>query len=143
MSFNQLSVFLENRNGQLAEITGILASKGIDLRAIHIAETLDYGVIRIIVNDTEAAIGSLREAEFIVRKTEVLIVAVADRPGGLAEMLKTLAEADIDIEYIYSIFGEMNGLAYMVFRTKDNDAAEEVLKRNGFHIAEPSELGIS
>lgn len=142
MSFNQLSVFLENRYGQLAEITGILASKGIDLCAIHIAETSDYGVIRMITDDSEAAVNCLKEAEFMVRKTPVLIAAVENRPGGLAEMLKVLAEAGIDIEYIYSIFGEKNGVAYMVFRTKDNDTAEEVLKRNGYRIAEPSELGI-
>ena len=142
MSFNQLSLFLENRYGQLAEVTGILASKGIDLRAIHIAETMDYGVIRLIADDSEAANNCLKEAEFIVCKTPVLIAAVDDRPGGLAEMLKALAGAGIDIEYIYSIFGKMNGIAYMVFRAKDNDAAEDVLKQNGFHIAEPSELGI-
>lgn len=132
MTLQQISVFLENRAGQLAEITGVLAENGIDLRALHISETADYGVLRLIAADSEKAEKVLKDNGFLVSMTPVVAVSVPDRPGGLALLLKVLADNRIDISYMYSVFGSDNGLAHMIFRIPDPAAFEEVLKNNGF-----------
>ena len=103
MTIHQISVFLENRAGQLAEITGILSEHQVDLRALNIAETSDYGVLRLIVSDAQKASSVLLEHGFILTMTPVTAVAVPDRPGGLSELLRVLSEAQIDIEYMYSV----------------------------------------
>ena len=100
----QISVFLENRAGQLAEISGILAKNDIDLRAISIAETADYGVLRMIVDNAQKATGILMEHGYLMSMTPVLVVAVPDAPGGIAPVLAALAEGNLDIEYMYSLF---------------------------------------
>ena len=100
MSVHQISVFLENRAGQLAEITAILAKNNIDLRAISIAETADYGVLRMIVDNAEQATSILLANGYILSMTPVLAVSVPDQPGGVASILEILAEGDIDIEYM-------------------------------------------
>ena len=111
MTIQQISVFLENRAGQLAEITSVLAKNNIDLRAIHIAETTDYGVLRIIADRSQDAANVLLNNGFILSMTPVVAAAVPDRPGGLAQLLAVLAQADMDIEYMYSMFGRGDGLA--------------------------------
>lgn len=139
---HQLSVFLENRAGQLAEITGVLASNNIDLRALSIAETADYGILRMIVDDVSKATSILLEAGYIISKTPVLAVAVPDQPGGVAPVLATLAEGNIDIEYMYSLFTHMEGKAYMVFRVDDEKKFAELLHAHGITICSGEELGI-
>ena len=104
MNIHQISVFLENRTGQLAEITRLLADNGIDLRAISIAETADYGLARMIVDDSHKASRILLEHGDILSMTPVWAVEVPDRPGGLAEVLAVLAENHVDVEYMYSLF---------------------------------------
>lgn len=136
MKIHQISVFLENRAGQLAEITGLLAEKGIDLRAINVAETTDYGVIRIITNDEEKACDVLKENGFVYSLSDVQAVAVPDEPGGLSVLLKVLADADIDILYMYSIFGQKDGKASMVFRVKDQGTFEGALKSAGIDLSD-------
>ena len=116
MTIHQISVFLENRSGQLAEITATLSENHVDLRAISIAETADYGVLRLIVDDAQRASSILLEHGFILTMTPVVAVAVPDRPGGLSQVLGVLSAAGMDIEYMYSVFGQKNGLAYMIFR---------------------------
>ena len=116
MTIHQISVFLENRAGQLADITGILADAQIDLRAINIAETADYGVVRLIVNDPQRASSILLQHGFILTMTPVVAVSVPDRPGGLAQVLRLLPGEGIDVEYMYSVFGQVDGLAHMIFR---------------------------
>ena len=96
----QISVFLENRAGQFAEITAILAENNIDLRAISIAETEDYGILRMIVDNAEKATSILMQHEYLLTMTPVLVVAVPDQPGGIAPVLATLAEGNIDVEYM-------------------------------------------
>jgi len=142
MTIHQISVFLENRSGQLAEITGILSENHIDLRALNIAETSDYGVLRIIANDSQKASAVLLEHGFILSMTPVVAVGVPDRPGGLAELLHLLSAANIDIEYMYSVFGQANGNAYMIFRVSDTDHFEKVLAENGMTPATGEELGL-
>ena len=130
MIIQQISVFLENRAGQLLDVTNILAENQIDMLAINIAETADYGIARLIVDDPVRAAKALRERDYVLRTTPVVEAPVPDRPGGLNELLRTVAAADIDIEYMYSAFmGQKNGLAYMVFRVADPEKLDAVLAR--------------
>ena len=142
MTIHQISVFLENRSGQLAEITGILSDNHIDLRAISIAETADYGVLRLIVNKPQDASAILLEHGFILSMTPVVAVAVPDQPGGLSNLLGILSAAGIDIEYMYSVFGQSNGLAYMIFRVSDLEKFSAVLSANGIAAVPGEELSI-
>lgn len=143
MAINQITVFLENRAGKLLEITKILSENHIDLRAINIAETADYGLLRIIAADTEKAESVLKEAGLICTKTPVIAVAVPNKPGGLNSMLEVLAAEKIDLNYMYSIFGHIDGLAYMILQLSDTDNAKEVLRKNGIGIANAKDLGIN
>ena len=142
MTIHQISVFLENRAGQLAEITGVLAQKGIDLRAINIAETSDYGVLRLIADKPQEAAATLLEQGFILSMTPVVAVSVPDQPGGLAKVLDVLAKENIDVEYMYSVFGQVDGLAHMVFRVADTEKLITVLKANGVEPISGENLGI-
>ena len=127
MTIQQLSVFLENRAGQLNKVTELLAQNNVDMQALNIAETSDYGVLRLIVDMPQKAAALLREHGFIVRETPVVQSPVPDRPGGLNAVLRAIAEADIDLEYMYSVLGQRNGLAYMVFRVDDTEKLDSVL----------------
>ncbi len=142
MTIHQISVFLENRAGQLAEITKILSERHIDLRALNIAETTDYGVLRLIVDQPEAAASILLSEGVILSMTPVVAVGVPDQPGGLAEVLRLISEAGVDVEYMYSVFGQVNGKAYMIFRVTDTDKLIAILNANGIVPAAGEELGI-
>ncbi len=128
MTIQQLSVFLENRPGQLCEVTELLAKNNVDMQALNIAETTDYGVLRLIVDAPQKTAALLREQGYIVRETPVVQAPVPDHPGGLNEVLRAIADADIDIEYMYSVLAQKNGLAYMVFRVADTEKLNGVLK---------------
>ena len=138
----QISVFLENRAGQFAEITGVLAENKVDLRAISIAETADYGVLRMIVGDAEKATSILMQHGYLLSMTPVLVVAVSDEPGGIAPVLATMAESNIDIEYMYSLFTHREGKAYIVFRVAETEKFTELLENHGLRLATNEELGI-
>lgn len=140
MSVHQISVFLENRAGQLAEITKDVADAGIDLRAISIAETADYGVLRMIVDDAEKATSILLNHGYILSLNPVVVVAVPDAPGGLAPVLDILARGEIDIEYMYSLFTHQEGKAYMVFRISDDEKFAKLLCEHDMHPATKEEL---
>ena len=142
MNIYQISVFLENRAGQLAEITGILAENGIDLRALSIAETADYGILRIIVNNAEKATSILLQNSYILSMTPVLVISVPDQPGGVAPVLAALAEGNIDIEYMYSLFTHKEGKAYMVFRVSEEEKFKALLTAHNITICTGEELGI-
>lgn len=142
MAVNQISVFLENRNGQLAEITGLLAENKINLRAISIAETSDYGVLRLIADDSEKATNVLLANGNIINMNPVTVVSVPDEPAGLSELLKLLSAGDISIEYMYSLFTHQNDKAYMVFRVTDYDNFIELLNKNGLTPVSSAELGL-
>ena len=138
----QISVFLENRAGQLAEITGILAEEKVDLRAISIAETADYGILRMIVDNAQKATAILMQHGYLLTMTPVLVIAVPDQPGGIAAVLGTLAEGNIDIEYMYSLFTHVEGKAYIVFRVSDADKVVSLLAAHGITPSTAEELGI-
>ena len=133
MAIHQISVFLENRAGQLAEITALLAKNGVDLRAINIAETSDYGVLRLIASHEPEACHVLRENGFIYS---------TDEPGGLSGLLQLLAENSVDVNYMYSIFGQPNGMAYMILRVSDTAAVAALLQKSGIALAGEDTLGI-
>jgi hypothetical protein len=142
MSVHQISVFLENRAGQLAQITRLLADNGINMRALNIAETKDYGVLRLIVDDSEKATGVLLGAGCILNMTPVTVVVVPDKAGGLAAVLDVLAEGNIDVDYMYSMFPHENDKACMIFRLKDEATFAALLKSHGLHVATKDELGL-
>ena len=138
----QISVFLENRAGQFAEITGILAQNHVDLRAISIPETTDYGVLRMIVDNAEKATSILMQHGYLLSMTPVLVIAVPDQPGGIAPVLATLAEGNIDIEYMYSLFTHKDGMSYIVFRVAETEKFVALLESHGITPVTNEELGI-
>lgn len=139
---HQISIFLENRAGQLAQLTRVLADHDIDMRAISIAETNDYGVLRLIVDDAEKATSVLLENGYILSMTPVSAVAVPDQAGGLAPVLEALAEGEMDVEYMYSLFTHKEGKAYMVFRIADEEKFAKLLAAHGVALADKEELGL-
>ena len=142
MSIHQISVFLENRTGQLAEITRLLAENHIDIRAISIAETADYGLARMIVDDAPKASNILLQHGDILSMTPVWAVEVPDRPAGLSELLTVLAEGDVAVEYMYSLFTHKDGHAYMVLRITDEAAFTAAIAGTDIKLVGMEELGL-
>jgi len=138
----QLSVFIQNQPGKLAALTRTLADDGIDIRALSIADTTDFGILRLLVNDTAKAKGILEKQNYAAGITGVTVVAVPDVPGGLAGVLGLLADGGVDIEYMYSLIGRGESKAYMVFRVSDEGALLDLLNRNGIATVSDAELGI-
>jgi len=131
MSVKQISIFLENRTGRLAEITGLLGDRGINIRALSLADTADFGILRLIVDDVEKAKSALREEGVTFGETEVLAVEVPDVPGGLARILKVLTEEQINVEYMYAFVMSPSQSAVMVFRFEDPQQALGALAKHG------------
>ena len=142
MSIHQISVFLENRTGQLAQITRLLGDNHVDIRAISIAETADYGVARMIVDDCQKASSILLEHGDILSMTPVWAVEVPDRPAGLSDLLEVLAAENIDVEYMYSLFTHSDTHAYMVLRISKEEAFIRAMEKNSIRIADKALLGI-
>lgn len=142
MTIPQISVFLENKAGQLADITAVLSENQVNMRAINIAETTDYGVLRLIVDDAARASSILLEQGFILTMTPVVGVAVPDTPGGLSRVLGVVSRAEIDVEYMYSVFGQKDGQACMIFRVADTEALTALLKENGIDMVTGEDLGL-
>jgi len=131
MKVQQLSVFLENRSGRLAEVARLLGDAGVNIRALSLADTADFGILRLIVNDVERAVEVLRRAGQTVSLTDVVAVEVPDRPGGLAEILEPLQEQEVNVEYLYAFVEKSSDRAVVVLRFDDVQAALEVLKQAG------------
>ena len=142
MHIHQISVFLENRAGQLAQITRLLADANVDIRAISIAETADYGLARMIVDDSYKASSILLQHGDILSMTPVWAVEVPDRPAGLADLLAVLAEAHVDVEYMYSLFAGKDGHAYMILRISDEPVFLDALGKNQIKVMTKDELGL-
>ena len=142
MNIHQISVFLENRTGQLAEITKLLSDAGVDIRALSIAETADYGLARMIVDDCHKASQILLQHGDILSMTPVWAVEVPDAPGGLAQVLSVLAEAHVDVEYMYSLFTHKEGMSYIVFRVADAEKFQTLLAAIGLKTSSKEDLGI-
>lgn len=142
MNIQQITVFLENRIGQLSQITQLLAKDNVDIRAISIAETADYGLARMIVDDSHKASSILLEHGDILSMTPVWAVEVPDRPAGLAELLAILAEGDVAVEYMYSLFTHRNDYAYMVMRVSDDAKFLSILGQNKIKVMSMDDLGL-
>ncbi len=134
MALNQLTVFVENEQGALVAITDALAAANIDIRALSIADTKDFGILRLIVDGNDAAIAALQEKGYLVKTTPVVGVKIGDAPGKLARALDVIDEAGINIEYLYAFLTRTEKHAYVVIRVADNDTAERVLEAAGFHM---------
>ncbi|MCR5041687.1 MAG: acetolactate synthase [Clostridia bacterium] len=133
MSVKQISVFLENKPGKLSEMTELLAANNIDIRALSLAETKDFGIVRMIVDDVYEAVNVLKDGEFIAKLTHVLAYAVPDEPGGLNKLLAAFNAAKVNIEYMYAFLGgEDSKHAYMIFRVSDADASAAAVAANGY-----------
>ena len=133
----QLSIFLQNEAGKIAAITRTLASADINIRALTIADTADFGILRMLVSDVDRATKVLAEKGYMAKATEVTVVAVPDQPGGLAEVLDVMAEGSIDIEYMYSYLGRDSRSAYMIFRSGDEAALTALLAEHGIAVVDP------
>ena len=139
MSVKQISVFIENKHGKLAEVARYLADHDINLKALSIADTQDFGILRIIVDDPDKAKEVLLEGGYITKRNNVLAAALSDEPGSLANILDILAEAGISIEYTYAFLSQKQG-AYMIFRVDDNQRAAAALAAAGIKTAEQNDL---
>lgn len=136
----QISLFLENRTGRLAQITKLLADNGIDIRALSIAETSDYGILRIIVNDPDSAVEMLKSTGITATVTEVLGIAVKDIPGGFAAAISVLSDANIAIDYLYAFISRKDGLANVILRVGNNEAAAKVLTNAGIKLVSQDDI---
>jgi hypothetical protein len=134
MKVKQISIFLENKAGRLAEVTNILGKAGINIRALSLADTTDFGILRLIVNDIEKAAKTLKDHGFTVGETEVLAVEVPDRPGGLGEILKIIQDAGLNVEYMYAFVERSSDNAVIIFRFDNVDEATRVLLGKGVTI---------
>jgi len=138
----QLSIFVQNRSGKLAASLSVLRDSGIDVRALTIADTPDFGILRLLVDDAAKAEAVLHDNGFLVQTTDVVVVPVRDERGGLASLLAPMAEAGVNIEYMYSLIARDAKDAYMVFRVTDNAAFLAMLEAKGLSHVGPEELGI-
>ena len=141
MSIKQISVFVENVPGALHAMTGVLAENHIDMRALSLAETNDFGIVRLIVDDVFAASTVLKDAGFIHNVTSVLGVCIPDEPGGLNKVLKVLGDAGINVEYMYAFLGGPSAEhAYMIFRVQDTKTAAAALHAQGIQLVDQDHM---
>ena len=140
MAIKQLSVFVENKEGKLREITDILAKAGIDIRALSIADTSEFGILRLIVRDPHKAKALLEKNGFVATINEVVGVEINDRPGGLAEIVRLFAERDINMEYMYAFLTRTENKAYLVVRVDDASEVENLLESEKIRILTPADI---
>ena len=140
MSLKQLTVFVENKQGALAAITESLAEKQVNIRALSIADTQDFGILRLIVTDYETASKTLEEQDYLIKTTEVVGVKIGDAPGKLSKALAVLNDAQINMEYLYAFMARTEKHAYVVLRVADNAAAEAALEDAGFHLITDADI---
>lgn len=134
MSLKQLTVFVENKQGALVDITETLANHNVNLRALSIADTEEFGILRLIVSDNETACKTLTDEGYLLKITEVVGVKIGDEPGKLSKALSVLDEKGINMEYLYAFMARTEKHAYVVLRVADNAAAEAALEEAGFHL---------
>lgn len=140
MRVEQIAVFLENKSGRLAEITRILAENDVNIRALSVADTADFGILRLIVDKVDKAKESLRAGGFTVGKTNVVAVEVPDRSGGLASVLKEINEVGLNVEYMYAFVNKSGENAVLIFRFDEMDKAIEILRDKGFTLLSGEEI---
>ena len=136
----QISIFIENKEGRLAEVSAILRDAQVNIRALSLADTTDFGVLRLIVNDNDKATAALKREGFTVGKTQVLAVEVSDEPGGLNNVLDPLSEQDVNVEYMYAFANPQCKNAIMIFRFDDIEKAKVVLAENSIKVISSQEI---
>lgn len=134
MFVKQISIFLENKSGRLAEVTKVLGDNGIDISALSIADTTNFGILRLIVNDPDKAEKVLQSNGFTTSATSVIAIGVKDEPGGLAAALSILKDAELEIEYMYAFVSKKEDEALVILKTGDPEKAVEVLTSNGVNV---------
>ena len=140
MFIKQISLFVENQPGKLVEATQILSDGGVDISALSLADTTDFGILRIIVDDPDKALSLLRERDYIVKQTDVIAAVMDDCPGGLTSVLRILAQAGVSVEYMYAFVGRREGHAVVVMRTDAPETAQTALAENHVSMLAPSDL---
>ncbi len=140
MAIKQLTVFLPNRKGTIVSVTDLLAKNNVNLRALSIAETEEFGILRLIVNDTAAAEKILQEQQYLIKSVDVVGVKIGDEPGKLTAALDILDKADINVEYLYAFMARTEKHAYVVLRVEDNAMAENALEAAGFHLITDADI---
>ena len=140
MRVEQIAVFLENKSGRPAEITRILAENEINIRALSVADTADFGILRLIVDKVDLAKEVLRAGGFTVGKTNVVAVEVPDRAGGLASVLKVINEVGLNVEYMYAFVNKSGANAVLIFRFDEMDKAIAILQENGFALLSGAQI---
>jgi len=136
----QLTVFVQNQKGSLVSVTEILSREGVNLQALSIAETEDFGILRLIVSDIDTAEAALSKTGYLIKVIDVVGVKIGDTPGKLSEALGVLDRADINVEYLYAFMARTERHAYVVLRVEDNAAAESALTGAGFHLITEADL---
>ena len=140
MIIEQISIFIENKPGKLVEALEVLARADIDLRAMSLADTADFGILRVIVDKPADAQAALQDAEYLFKSSDVIPVSVGDKPGGLAAVLRILADSGIDVEYTYAFVAHADEKAYVILRVPDNDSAVKVLADNNVPLLSSKEM---
>ena len=140
MTISQLSVFVENKQGSMSGVAEALAEANIDIRALTIADTTDFGILRLIVRDPEAAKAVLQAKDYVVTVNQVIGVEVPDKVGGLAKLLRILDDALINIEYMYDFLAIKEEKAYIIIRVENNAKTVELLKENGIHCISDEDI---
>ena len=140
MAIRQLTVFVENKQGSLVAITEMLSENNINIRALSIAETEDFGILRLIVNDEAKAEKVLKEEDYLIKTVDVVGVKIGDEPGKLTSALDVLDKADINVEYLYAFMARTEKHAYVVLRVENNETAEKALENAGFHLITEADI---
>ena len=140
MKITQISVFLENRQGRLYDMCSLMGNNNVNIRALTIAETESFGVLRIVVDKSELAIRLLRDNHFVANFTDVIAIEVPDKPGGLASILKVLAENDVNIEYMYGFVEKFSDKALLVMRFEDTDFAQQILAKHNVRVVAEKDI---
>lgn len=140
MYIKQISVFVENKAGRLAEITAFIADKGINVRALSVSDTTDFGILRLVVDKPDEAIALLKEAGLTVSLNNVIAIAVQDIPGGFASVVKVLADAEITVEYIYAFIARTQGSGYAILKVNNDEAAAAALSEAGIQTLSEADI---
>jgi hypothetical protein len=140
MLIKQISIFVENKKGRMAVIAKIIGDAGVDIRALSVADTTDFGILRLIVDKPDQAVKSLQDAGITVSLTDVIAVGVDDVPGAFSETMQVIADAGINIEYMYAFISRTAGRAYVIMRLEDPETGAKILKEKGMPLLDSAEI---
>lgn len=140
MIIKQISVFVENKPGHMAQVTGAIGDAGVNIRALSIADTSDFGILRLIVDNPEKAVEALKAADMTVSLTDVIAVGIDDVPGAFAQVVQLMSDTGVSIEYMYAFISRANGKAFVIMRIEDLDKGIQALQKAGFQMLSNEEV---